>query len=212
MLAGDIMANLLLFAWVFLIFYSIILVFSNGLWAFLTFALSFVILAIWYNTPEAKAIRGKQEAEAKRAEIAAAKAAEGLEKNFQQLSKDPTDAKALDYVVDVLGGLNKEKLKPLISSIVLPLLKIKPLDERVRATVFSSAKKVISRSSLSTQLPSKVFYDAALDILQQHPDQISLKQYALEVGRWHYSIARPDGKVAIYDEQSIQNDILVRSR
>jgi hypothetical protein len=68
------------------------------------------------------------------------------------------------------------------------------------------------RYALSAQIPSKVFYDAALDILQQHPEQISLKQYVLEVGRWHYSIARPDGKVTIYDEQSIQNDILVRSR
>jgi len=206
------MANLLLFAWVFLIFWSIILIFSNGLWAFLTFILSCVVLAAWSNTPEAKAIRGKQEAEAKRAEFAAAKAAEGLEKNFQQLSKDPTNTKALDYVLEVLEGLNKEKLKPLISSIVLPLLKIKPLDERVRAVVFSCAQRSISRSALSTQVPSKVFYDAALDILQQHPEQISLKQYALEVGRWHYSIARPDGKVTIYDEQSIQNDILVRSR
>lgn len=206
------MANLLLFAWVFLIFWSIILIFSNGLWAFLTFILSCVVLAAWSNTPEAKAIRGKREAKTKRAELAAAKAAEGLKKNFQQLSKDPADTKALDYVLDMLEGLNKEKLKPLISSIVLPLLKLKPLDDRVRAAVFSCAQRSISRSALSTQVPSKVFYDAALDILQQHPEQMSLKQYALDVGRWHYSIARPDGKVTIYDEQSIQNDILVRSR
>jgi hypothetical protein len=205
------MANLLLLAWVFLIFWSSILIFSNGLWAFLIFILSGVVLAIWSNTPEAKALRGKQEAEAKRAALAAAKATEELEKNFQQLSKDPTNAKALNYVLDVLEGLNKEKLKPLISSTILPLLKIKPLDERVRAIVLSCAQKSIS-PTLSTQVPSKAFYAAALDILQQHPEQTSLKQYALEVGRWHYSIARPDGKVTIYDEQSMQNDILVRSR
>lgn len=206
------MANLLLLAWIFLIFWSIILVFSNGLWAFLTFILSCTVLAAWSNTPEAKAIRGKQETEAKRAELAATKATQGLEKNFQQLSKDPTNIEALEYVLDVLEGLSKEKLKPLISNIVLPLLEIKPLDERVRATVFSCAQRAISRSALSTQVPSKAFYDAALDILQQHPDQTSLKKYALEVGRWHYSISRPDGKVTIYDEQSIQNDLLVRSR
>lgn len=206
------MANLLLFAWVFLIVLSINLIFSNGLLAFLTFILSFVVLAAWSNTPEAKAIRSKQETESKRAELAATKAAEGLEKNFQQLSKDPTDTKALDYVLDVLEGLSKDKLKPLISSTILPLLKLKPLDERVRGTVLSAAKKSISRSASSAQVSSKAFYDAALDILQQHPEQISLKQYALEVGRWHYSIARPDGKVTIYDEQSIQNDIIVRSK
>ena len=195
----------------FLVFWSSILIFSNGLWAFLIFILSGVVLAIWSNTPEAKALRGKQEAEAKRAALAAAKATEELEKNFQQLSKDPTNAKALNYVLDVLEGLNKEKLKPLISSTILPLLKIKPLDERVRAIVLSCAQKSIS-PTLSTQVLSKAFYAAALDILQQHPEQTSLKQYALEVGRWHYSIARPDGKVTIYDEQSMQNDILVRSR
>ena len=206
------MANLLLLAVVFLIFLTSFLIFYNGLWAFLIFILSFVVIAIWSNTPEAKALAEKQEAEAKRAALAAAKATEGLEKNFQQLSKDPTNAKALNYVLDVLEGLNKEKLKPLISSTILPLLKIKPLDERVRAIVLSCAQKSISRSTLSTQVPSKAFYAAALDILQQHPEQTSLKQYALEVGRWHYSIARPDGKVTIYDEQSMQNDILVRSR
>lgn len=206
------MANLLLLAWIFLIFWSIVLVFSNGLWAFLTFILSCIVLAAWSNTPEAKAIRGKQATEAKRAELAATKATQGLEKNFQQLSKDPTNTEALEYVLDVLEGLSKEKLKPLISNVVLPLLEIKPLDERVRATVFSCAQRTISRSALSTQVSSKSFYDAALDILQQHPDQTSLKKYALEVGRWHYSIARPDGKVTIYDEQSIQNDLLVRSR
>jgi hypothetical protein len=209
------MANLLLFVWFFLIFWSIILIFSNGFWAFLTFALSCAVLGVWSNTPEAKAIRGKQQAEArraelaaasareqqqaeaKRAELAAAKAAEGLEENFRQLSQNPTNTKALDYTLDVLQDLNEENLKPLISSIVLPLLKIKPLDERVRAVVFSCAQRSISRSALSTQVPSKVFYDDALNVLQQHPEQISLKQYALEVGRWHYSIARPDGKVTI---------------
>jgi hypothetical protein len=87
-------------------------------------------------------------------------------------------------------------------------LKIKPLDERVRATLFSYAQRSIRYNSST----SKAFYDAALDILQQHPEQISLKQYALEVGRWHSSIARPNGKVTVYDEQSIQNDILVRSK
>jgi hypothetical protein len=128
------------------------------------------------------------------------------------LSKNPTDTKALDNVLDMLEGFNKEKLKPLISDIVLPLLNIRPLDERVRAAVFLCAQKTISRYDLSTKIPSKVFYDAALDILQQHPEQMALKQYALEVGRWHYSIVRSGGNVTIYDEQSIQNDILVRSR
>jgi hypothetical protein len=206
------MANFLLLTWVFLLFLSILLIFSNGSWAFLIFIVSCIFLVAWSNTPEAKAISERQKAEAKNAELAAAKVTRELEENLQQLSKDPTDTKALDYILDVLEGLNKEKLKPLISSIVLPLLNIKPLDQRVRTVVFSCAQRSISRSALSTQSPSKVFYDAALDILQQHPEQISLKQYALEVGRWHYSIARADGNVTIYDEQSIQNDILVRSR
>jgi hypothetical protein len=66
---------------------SIILIFFNGLWAFLIFILSCVVIAVWSNTPEgktllrkqeveAKAIREKRAVDAKRAEIAAAKVIE----------------------------------------------------------------------------------------------------------------------------------------
>jgi predicted membrane protein len=84
---GSTMANFLSIAWVFLFFSSIILIFFNGLWAFLIFILSCVVIAVWSNTPEgktllrkqeveAKAIREKRAVDAKRAEIAAAKVIE----------------------------------------------------------------------------------------------------------------------------------------
>jgi hypothetical protein len=55
-------------------------------------------------------------------------------------------------------------------------------------------------------------YVTALDLLAGNPRSTVAKQLALELGRWHFGIARPDGLVTIYDEQAIQNDILVRSQ
>jgi predicted Holliday junction resolvase-like endonuclease len=161
----------------------------------------------------------EKERAAKRAALAATKAAEELQKNteelqknYEQLSINPTDVRALNYFLDILEGLDRKKLKPLIGSVILPLLSMKPLDERVRAVVFSCAQRTTSKFNSSNQVISQLFYDMSLNILQQHPESQALKIYALEVGRWHCSIARTDGKVTTYDEQSIQNDILVRSR
>ncbi|MEB3356542.1 MAG: hypothetical protein VKK04_07430 [Synechococcales bacterium] len=199
------MLELLILVWLFLLGLSVVLIFFSGSWAIFVFMISCIVFTVWYNTPEAK--KARREAR-KKEEVEANE----LKDNFQQIFRDPTNAQALDYVLNVLKELNRQKLESLLDSVVLPLLKLIPLDERVRATVFLCAQKTISRYTTFTRISSGNFYEAALDILQQHPDQLSLKKYALEVGRWHYSLVRPDGKVTIYDEQSIQNDILVRTK
>ena len=53
-------------------------------------------------------------------------------------------------------------------------------------------------------------YDRALDLVQRTPGSADLAVLALEIGRWHFGLSRPDGKVTVYDEQAIQNDISVR--
>ena len=161
---------------------------------------------------EAKAaeLRKKEEAEAKRAKRIEAAERQRLEKNVKVLSGNPIDIEALQDILDTLEALEPDKLEPLIGNVILPLLEIKPLDERVRATVFTCAKRMTASSVQSSNVPSQLFYDVALDILQQHPDQLSLKKYALEIGRWHHSSVRPDRTVTIYDEQAMQNDIMVR--
>lgn len=54
-------------------------------------------------------------------------------------------------------------------------------------------------------------YDKALYILESNSANSTAKQFVLNVGRWHFSKSRKDGRVTIYDEQRIQNDILARA-
>jgi len=55
-------------------------------------------------------------------------------------------------------------------------------------------------------------YQRLLDALIEHPDAISLRMWALETGRISKGSSRDVKVPTIYDEQAIQNDILVRTR
>lgn len=55
-------------------------------------------------------------------------------------------------------------------------------------------------------------YESSLKILEANPNSQEAKVLVLDLGRLHYSILRPNKKPTIYDEQAIQNDILVRSK
>lgn len=56
------------------------------------------------------------------------------------------------------------------------------------------------------------FYQLALHAVANHPQSVLIRPFALEVGRWHKGRLRPDGNVTIYDEQALQNDIVVRTK
>ena len=160
-------------------------------------------------TPQAKAQSVQAEVE-KQASI---ERGDVLKGRFQKFSNNPSDIESLEYVLNTLSSQNKSSLKSWMRPIIIPLLKVKPLDSAIRDTIFSYAKIAITSKAIGqNDLSSKEVYEAALEVLSQHPDQIPLKQYALEVGRWHHSIQRPDRKVTIYDEQAINNDIAVRSK
>jgi len=53
-------------------------------------------------------------------------------------------------------------------------------------------------------------YDRVLDLVQQSPSSVDLSVLALDVGRWYLGKTRPDGRITVYDESAIQNDIAVR--
>lgn len=190
--------------------FIVFLVPSMGL---LMFAIGGGLIFAHYKSPQGqKELKEAQKAseEARRASIEERKA---FEANFERLRNDPSDNVSLQYILNALASQNKKSLKKSMRTIILPLLRLRPLDGVIRDTVFSYAKQVITIKIVGTdEASSGDIYKAALDILSQHPDQIPLKQYALEVGRWHYAIQRPDRKVTIYDEQAIQNDIAVRSK
>ncbi len=64
-------------------------------------------------------------------------------------------------------------------------------------------------------LPAQVsewVYSTTLELLEHNRDAVACKRLALEAGRWHFGRIRDDRKVTIYDEQAIQNDILVRAQ
>jgi hypothetical protein len=57
---------------------------------------------------------------------------------------------------------------------------------------------------------SEWLYQQMLGFVKQKPSQADVAVLTLDIGRWHCSRTRADGKVTVYDEQMIQNDIAVR--
>jgi hypothetical protein len=174
------------------------------------------LIFVYYMSPQRKEELAQGKAN-KQASIEHAQAleqrAQVVEQRFQQFSNNPSDTESLEYVLSALATQEMSSLKKWMRMIVIPLLKARPLDASIRNIVITYAKKTITtKFVLQNEASSGEVYEAALDVLSQYPDQIPLKQYALEVGRWHYGIQRPNGKVTIYDEQAIQNDIVVRSK
>ncbi len=96
--------------------------------------------------------------------------------------------------------------------------------QEVRAKAFLQLCRQLEDSPLSEQLHANLLattegsseraqkaYQLALSILADHPDSLSAKQFALTAGRKSYSAERPDKTPTIYDEQAIQNDIMIRT-
>jgi hypothetical protein len=72
----------------------------------------------------------------------------------------------------------------------------------------------VGMEPIRTNLPnpgSEIAYQTALTILEQNPSSLPARTFALAVVRWHFARSRADKKVALYDEQAMQNDILLRS-
>jgi hypothetical protein len=59
---------------------------------------------------------------------------------------------------------------------------------------------------------SQYAYQQSLTLLEKCADSAAHKRLALEVGRWHFGRLRQGGVPTMYDEQAIQNDILVRAK
>ena len=57
---------------------------------------------------------------------------------------------------------------------------------------------------------SRKIYEVALEGLTRNPESVQARVFTLQTGRLHRGACRVDGIVTIYDEQAIQNDIMVR--
>jgi len=67
------------------------------------------------------------------------------------------------------------------------------------------------QDSLPTDL-SEWLYKSCLSLLESNPGGAPCKRLVLEIGRWHYGRLREHGTPTVYDEQAMQNDILVRTK
>jgi hypothetical protein len=98
---------------------------------------------------------------------------------------------------------------------LLAELKEPPLNLDLHTRILESLQEVDLPSDFASlmmaQVLGGVFYTRALEIVAEYPESSPARQFALEVGRWHYSRGREEGRPTIYDEQAIQNDIMVRS-
>lgn len=130
-----------------------------------------------------------------------------IDEMFLRVQQNPDNIQLMIEIFDLLGQLDSNSRRGKIHTIVFPLLKLFPESEIARNRSFNFSVGCAS----STNIPSEL-YRVALEILEENPEMSELKVYALEVGRWYYSSQRPDRKPTIYDEQAIQNDIIVRTK
>lgn len=192
-------------------------------------AIAFLLLAIgiifWvFFTPHGKAFARnynnvqQQKAIAEReylkqAQQAFKKDIEFIRQNSNSIKQDPSSQKLatrmLDHLkkeVSILGmknilfnSLNSEEKR----STIKLLLSNFPESSQIQNFAFEQIQKGL--------LPSNQAYTLALEVLEENPSESKAKQFVLQVGRWHFGKLR-GGKLTIYDEQAIQNDIQVRSR
>lgn len=62
-------------------------------------------------------------------------------------------------------------------------------------------------SKVDKAMPKKENYDDLLNQLRENPNNANLKERVLIAGRDYYGTLRLDGRLTIYDEQAITNDI-----
>ena len=91
---------------------------------------------------------------------------------------------------------------------VVALLETRPTDRATHREVWQLVNKM---DPLVIGIFAGTLYQLALGLVQDHPDESNVRVLALEFGRLSNGLTRPDGRVTIYDEQAIQNDIQART-
>ncbi|TYQ26272.1 hypothetical protein [Pseudanabaena sp. UWO310] len=90
---------------------------------------------------------------------------------------------------------------------------VKPLKENPDDISYAnSIPSLLNQGSRYYSYNYGTIYNLVLEVLSENPDKIHIKTLCLTIGRLHYGKLRPDNKITIYDEQAIQNDILMRSK
>lgn len=118
------------------------------------------------------------------------------ELNIYSAPSDPVGKKYIEEKIEFLEHLINFLIKQ---------VEINPIDKKLQDALIASLKKHPS-------IEHTRIYQSILNFFESSVNQQGLKILVLEVGRWHFGRQRFWGKANANDEQTIQNDILVRTR
>ncbi|RCJ38289.1 hypothetical protein A6770_13115 [Nostoc minutum NIES-26] len=104
------------------------------------------------------------------------------------------------FGINVAGKRNRAITFRLLADNLFKEFKNQPIRERILSLIHLVSG--ITQAETNT----------SLKILEANLSSQEAKMLVLDLGRLHYSVSRPDKKPTIYDEQAIQNDIIVRSK
>ncbi len=84
-----------------------------------------------------------------------------------------------------------------------------PWNVHLQNAILTTIRK--SRFAHLSEAASQKVYKIALHALADN-SLPAARNFALEIGRWHFGRCRADRKPSLYDEQAIQNEVLSRCR
>lgn len=116
-----------------------------------------------------------------------------------------TSGETIAYSILVPLSSSPARDTPPLMSAIRQAIAESPSDRRIHQIVLNCLRAMTIESNQQRWL-----YDRVLDLVQQSPNSVDLSVLALELGRWHLGKSRADGRVTVYDESAIQNDIAVR--
>lgn len=110
----------------------------------------------------------------------------------------------ISFGLTVEGRQNKEDTLAILFKNLFKEFRNQQIRQKILSLIYAVVR--IKKSE------SQYLYEASLKVLEANPSSQEARLLVLNLGRLHYGLLRPNGRVTIFDEQAIQNDIIVRSR
>ena len=186
--------------------------FVNFVWGIAILFLGLFTCALWGVTPEGKALLKQQKAEQANRQKQEQQSIEVAREKIALLQQESDNQQLRQEIYEAIQNFSDGSLKAEMRAVVMPFLKLVALDDQLRSSISSKIKQCIQSITFSNEVVSQDVYDLALEILESHPTEPKIRQFVLDIGRWHFGKARGTGNPTVYDEQAIQNDIMVRSK
>lgn len=109
--------------------------------------------------------------------------------------------------------LNLRRPKVVALRTLLGQLRLEPTDRSCQASLLrllDASPTFTAAELISVGLTTGAIYRQALEAAGAYPQFVESRDFALQVGRWHYAQGREDRRPRLDDEQAIQNDLFVR--